>query len=170
MPQIDGRSHRELGRHCAQVLLPKSAGQIDCTLSINMDGKTFDRSVMGKLDRVSFGGEEVDRRTADMLREAQRIANAQDPSIRRVPALSGFLVSCARPRPARTEAQAPSTWARPAYSDEQQEIIGLALRTVGFASWERLPSQGPWPGHWHGIAMGTEGLPRASLSSRCQLS
>ena len=45
------------------------------------------------------------------------------------------------------------------YTPEQKEIIGMALRKVGFASWRRRESQGPWNEHWHGIAMDTEGLP-----------
>lgn len=33
-----------------------------------------------------------------------------------------------------------------------------ALRTVGFAAWHRLPSQGPWPAHIHAIAVGCTDL------------
>jgi hypothetical protein len=50
------------------------------------------------------------------------------------------------------------------YSAEQKETIGLALRKVGFASWLRRKSQGPWDEHWHGIAMGAEGLPSVAAS------
>ena len=50
------------------------------------------------------------------------------------------------------------------YSGAQKEAIGLALRKVGFASWLRRESQGPWDEHWHGIAMGTKGLPSIAES------
>jgi hypothetical protein len=32
------------------------------------------------------------------------------------------------------------------------------MRTVGFAAWHRLPAEGPWPAHIHGIAIGCDGL------------
>ncbi len=50
------------------------------------------------------------------------------------------------------------------YSAAQKETIGLALRQVGFASWLRRKSQGPWDEHWHGIAIGTKGLPSVAAS------
>lgn len=45
-------------------------------------------------------------------------------------------------------------------SHSQAEInqIVLGLRQVGFAAWHRLPSQGDWPEHIHGIAIGDEEL------------
>lgn len=37
-----------------------------------------------------------------------------------------------------------------------------ALRSVGFAAWIRLPTQGNWPKHCHAVAMGDPGLSPAA--------
>jgi Bacterial TSP3 repeat len=40
----------------------------------------------------------------------------------------------------------------------------MALRKVGFASWRRREIPGKWEEHWHGIAIGTHGLPPLAQS------
>ena len=117
-----------------------------------------ERSSMTTSDRVNFGGQDVDPRTAEMLEEAQRLAHAEDPTIR------GFRLSQGSFSHAEASAGThggPGAFdmGTAGYTEEQQRIIGLALRRVGVASWERHPGEGNWPGHWHGIAMGCEGLP-----------
>lgn len=113
---------------------------------------------MGDLDRVTFGGHTVDRRTAAMLREAQRLAREEDPGIERFSLTQG---SWSHVHASAGTHGGPGAFDMytSGYSEDQKEIIGLALRRVGFASWLRTTNQGSWGEHWHGIAMGTEGLP-----------
>jgi hypothetical protein len=119
---------------------------------------------MGDLDRVRFGGEVVDRRTSNMLREAQRIANEQDPSIGRLRLSQGcFCHGVAASAGTHSGAGAFDLSVR-GYSEHQKEVIALALRKVGFASWRRMPNQGPWPEHIHGIAIGSKQLPAVAQS------
>lgn len=49
----------------------------------------------------------------------------------------------------------------------QKSETVTALRRVGFAAWHRLPSQGPWVEHIHGIAVGDAEL---SSGARSQVS
>lgn len=113
---------------------------------------------MGDLDPVTFGGHIVDRRTAAMLTEAQRIANVEDPTIGKYKLTQGCWCH---------GAQSAGTHAGPGafdmytagYSEHQKQIIGMAFRKVGFASWKRTRIPGTWEEHWHGIAIGTKGLP-----------
>jgi hypothetical protein len=111
------------------------------------------------LDHVTFGGKTVDRRTSEMLQEAERIANAQDASIGRFHLTQGSW-SHAGASAGTHEGPGACDMYTAGYSDRQKDIIGLALRTVGFASWRRRASEGPWQEHWHAIAMGTKGLPQ----------
>ncbi len=119
---------------------------------------------MGDLDHVKFGGETVDRRTSNMLREAQRIANEQDPTIGKLHLSQGcFCHGVAASAGTHSGAGAFDLSVR-GYSEHQKEVIALSLRKVGFASWRRMPSQGPWPEHIHGIAMGSKDLPSVAQS------
>jgi len=119
---------------------------------------------MGDLDRVKFGGETVDRRTSNMLREAQRIANEQDPSIGKLHLSQGcFCHGVAASAGTHSGAGAFDLSVR-GYSEHQKEVIALSLRKVGFASWRRMPNQGPWPEHIHGIAIGSKDLPAVAQS------
>ena len=118
---------------------------------------------MGDLDRVTFGGKIVDRRTASMLREAQRIANEQDPKIGRFDLTQGSWSHAAASAGTHDGPGAFDMYTA-GYTGEQKEIIGLALRTVGFASWRRTRRPGVWEEHWHGIAIGTDGLPPLARS------
>src|SRR6478609_2702575 len=114
---------------------------------------------MGDLDHVSFGGETVDRRTRDMLREAQRIANEQDPSIGKFHLSQGSFSHSVGASAGTHDGPGAFDLSIRGYSEHQKQVIALSLRRVGFASWRRFPSQGPWPEHIHGIAIGTKGLP-----------
>lgn len=119
---------------------------------------------MGDLDRVRFGGEIVDRRTSNMLREAQRLANEKDPSIGKLSLSQGcFCHGVAASAGTHSGAGAFDLSVR-GYSEHQKEVIALSLRKVGFASWRRMPNQGPWPEHIHGIAMGSKQLPSVAQS------
>lgn len=111
------------------------------------------------LDKVKFGGETVDRRTAAMLTEAQRVANLKDPSIGKFKLSQGCFCHSVAASAGTHDGPGAFDMMTSGYSSEQKDIIGMALREVGFASWRRLPSQGPWGEHWHGIAIGTKGLP-----------
>ena len=111
------------------------------------------------LDKVKFGGETVDRRTAAMLTEAQRVANLKDPSIGDFKLSQGCFCHGVAASAGTHDGPGAFDMMTSGYSSAQKDIIGMALREVGFASWRRLPSQGPWGEHWHGIAIGTKGLP-----------
>lgn len=111
------------------------------------------------LDHVKFGGETVDRRTASMLTEAQRIANLKDPTIGKFHLAQGCFCHSVAASAGTHDGPGAFDMMASGYSASQKKVIGLALREVGFASWQRLPSQGPWEEHWHGIAIGTKGLP-----------
>ncbi|MFT4165537.1 MAG: hypothetical protein QM650_09880 [Microlunatus sp.] len=111
------------------------------------------------LDKVTFGGETVDRRTAAMLTEAQRIANLKDPSIGEFKLSQGCFCHSVAASAGTHDGPGAFDMMTSGYSSQQKDIIGMSLREVGFASWRRLPSQGPWGEHWHGIAIGTKGLP-----------
>ena len=114
---------------------------------------------MGDLDRVRFGGEIVDRRTSNMLREAQRVANEQDPSIGKFTLSQGcFCHGVSASAGTHSGAGAFDLSIR-SYSSSQKDTIELALRKVGFAAWHRFPNQGPWPEHIHGVAIGSKDLP-----------
>ncbi len=110
-------------------------------------------------DHVTFGGKTVDRRTAAMLTEAQRLANVEDPSIGRFNLTQGSFSHSVKASSGTHDGPGAFDMYTSGYSAAQKETIGLALRRVGFASWLRRESQGPWGEHWHGIAMGTKGLP-----------
>jgi hypothetical protein len=115
-------------------------------------------------DRVTFGGKTVDRRTAAMLTEAERLANVEDPSIGRFNLTQGSFSHSVGASAGTHDGPGAFDMYTRSYSAAQKETIGLALRQVGFASWLRRKSQGPWDEHWHGIAIGTKGLPSVAAS------
>ena len=114
---------------------------------------------MGDLDRVRFGSKIVDRRTSEMLAEAERLAQAEDPTIKDFRLTQGSFSSHVAASAGTHGGPGAFDMYTRAYTPEQKEIIGMALRTVGFASWRRRAIPGKWSEHWHGIAMDTEGLP-----------
>ncbi len=115
-------------------------------------------------DHVTFGGKTVDRRTASMLAEAERLANEEDPSIGRFNLTQGSFSHSVGASAGTHDGPGAFDMYTRSYSATQKETIGLALRQVGFASWLRRKSQGPWDEHWHGIAIGTKGLPTVAES------
>ena len=115
-------------------------------------------------DHVKFGGKTVDRRTAAMLTEAERLANVEDPSIGRFNLTQGSFSHSVGASAGTHDGPGAFDMYTRSYSASQKETIGLALRQVGFASWLRRKSQGPWDEHWHGIAIGTKGLPSVAAS------
>jgi hypothetical protein len=114
---------------------------------------------MGDLDRVRFGSKIVDRRTSEMLAEAERLAQAQDPSIDDFHLTQGCWHTGVAASAGTHSGPGAFDMYTASYTPEQKEIIGMALREVGFASWRRRAIPGKWKEHWHGIAMDTEGLP-----------
>src|SRR5687767_2324612 len=114
---------------------------------------------MGDLDRVRFGSKIVDRRTSEMLAEAERLAQAEDPSIDDFHLTQGCWHTGVAASAGTHSGPGAFDMYTGAYTSEQKEIIGMALREVGFASWQRRAIPGKWREHWHGIAMDTEGLP-----------
>jgi hypothetical protein len=133
-----------------------------------MESGVEGRSSMTASDRTEFGGQTVDGRTARMLEEAQRLANEEDPSIGGFTLSQGSFSHGVKASAGTHGGPGAFDMGTAGYTEDQQRIIGLALRRVGFASWERHPDEGNWPGHWHGIAMGCPGLPGGQLSPRPQ--
>jgi hypothetical protein len=117
------------------------------------------RSSMTASERTEFGGQTVDGRTAEMLEEAERLANEEDPSIGAFTLSQGSFSHGVQASAGTHGGPGAFDMGTAGYTEEQQQIIGLAFRRVGFASWERHPDEGNWPGHWHGIAMGCDDLP-----------
>jgi hypothetical protein len=113
---------------------------------------------MADSDRTRFGGKTVDERTAAMLRESERLANLEDPSIGHYHLTQGCWSHAGASAGTHSGPGAFDQYTAD-YTDKQKEIIGLAHRKVGFASWQRSRIPGKWEEHWHGIAIGTEGLP-----------
>ena len=95
-----------------------------------------------------------------MLREAERLAQAKDPRIHDFVLNQGSFSNSVSASGGTHSGPGAFDLSTRGYTEEQKDLIGLLLRTVGFASWRRSPSQGDWGEHWHGIARGTEGLPR----------
>ena len=114
---------------------------------------------MGDLDRVRFGSKIVDRRTSEMLAEAERLAQVEDPTIKDFRLTQGSFHHGVAASAGTHDGPGAFDMYTSAYTPEQKEIIGMALRTVGFASWRRRAIPGKWSEHWHGIAMDTDGLP-----------
>ena len=44
------------------------------------------------------------------------------------------------------------------HQSQRDQIVGLAMRKVGWAAWHRTPAQSSWPHHIHGVSMGEPGL------------
>ena len=99
-----------------------------------------------------------------MLAEAERLANVEDPSIGRFNLTQGSFSHSVGASAGTHDGPGAFDMYTRSYSAAQKETIGLALRQVGFASWLRRESQGPWDEHWHGIAIGTKGLPSVAAS------
>jgi hypothetical protein len=118
---------------------------------------------MADSDRVTFGGRTVDERTAAMLKESERLANLEDPTIGRYHLTQGCW-SHAHASAGTHSGPGAFDQYTAQYTDKQKEIIGLAHRKVGFASWRRTRIPCKWEEHWHGIAIGTEGLPESAES------
>lgn len=117
----------------------------------------------GDLDPVAFGGKTVDRRSAAMLAESERLANLEDPTIGRYRLTQGSWSGADTSAGTHEGAGAFDQYTA-GYTEEQKQIIGMAHRTVGFASWRRERIPGKWEEHWHAIAMGTQNLPEVSQS------
>lgn len=115
-------------------------------------------------DHVRFGGKTVDRRTSEMLAEAERLANLEDPSIGRFKLTQGSFSHGVSASAGTHDGPGAFDMYTSGYSGKQKEVIGLALRKVGFASWLRTEDQGNWGEHWHGIAIGARGLPSLAAS------
>ena len=121
---------------------------------------------MGNLERVKFGGETVDSRTAEMLREAERLAQEKDPDVRDFRLNQGSFSDDVAASGGTHDGSGAFDLSTSDYDADQIRIIGLALRRVGFASWLRTRDQGNWDPHFHGIAIGSEDL---SESARHQV-
>jgi hypothetical protein len=97
--------------------------------------------------RVKFRGFTFDKRTADMLKEAEKLSKTT------------FRItqgSYSRGRlSAGTHSGGGAVDISPrGMSRAQIERVVKALRTVGFAAWYRTTNEGPWANHIHGVAIG----------------
>lgn len=107
---------------------------------------------------VNFRGKRLNERTIQMLLAAERL-------------LGGAQFTITQGSYSTSVAASGSTHAGGGAMDTNDAGVGparaqAALRSVGFAAWWRLASQGPWNPHMHSIAMGD---PTASQAAKNQM-
>lgn len=111
--------------------------------------------------RVMYRGKVVDERTANQLREVERLVTS-GPLI-----VSQGSYSTSVGQSAGTHAGGGAVdltvWH---LSDAQRRELVEAMRRVGFAFWIRQPDEGDWPVHGHGVSIG---CPDLSPSARGQV-
>jgi hypothetical protein len=101
---------------------------------------------------VAFRGARFDARTAAMLREVERITK------RRVQVAQGSWSGALASAGTHAGPGAVDLRVQQLTQDQENELA-RAMRTVGFAYWTRPTVPGLWGRHGHGIAVGTKGLP-----------
>lgn len=107
------------------------------------------------MTRVSFRGVTLDARTRDMLQEAERLGA-------RVELTQGsYSTGVSASGGTHAGGGAFDLRARDLTHDQIVDTV-RALRRVGAAAWYRDPSEGPWPEHIHGIAIGAPDLAPAA--------
>lgn len=113
------------------------------------------------MTRVVFEGFDIDARSRDMLIAAREICDAPLVITQGGYNKGGVTAS------AGTHDGGGALDIRATNLTDAQRIEAVRdLRTVGFAAWLRLPSEGDWPYHIHCIAMG---CPDASDGARQQM-
>lgn len=121
-------------------------------------GEVQGGSGVGIFDRTTWRGKSLDYYTIKILQAAE--------------ALSGQMVQITQGSYSTAVAASGSTHAGGGVFDLHWPggIMGnqlvAALRAAGAAAWHRLPSQGPWPHHIHGVAIGD---PTESASAQAQV-
>lgn len=108
--------------------------------------------------RVNWRGVTVDDRTRDMLDEVARLT-PDLPTLR--PSQGSYNTSVGAS--AGTHAGGGAVDIRCSNLTRAQALETVrVMRTVGFAAFLRLPSEGPWPEHIHAIAVGCQDLSAAA--------
>lgn len=101
---------------------------------------------------VHVDGKRTNRRTAVMLREAERIAGAN------MPVTQGSYNTGVGASAGTHNGGGALDLAVGGLTRRQINRRVRALRTVGFAAWYRSPLPGVWGAHIHAIAIGTKDL------------
>lgn len=112
------------------------------------NGGQVDRggSGVGIYDRTTWRGKSLDYFTIQLLQAAEK--------------LSGQTIKITQGSYSTAVAASGSTHAGGGVFDAHWpgspigDILVAAMRAVGIAAWHRDPSQGPWPNHIHGVAIG----------------
>ena len=117
-------------------------------------GREFRRRLSGValMAKVEFRGVTLDSRTARMM---DVVAMRTGPKI--IPTQGSFSTSVAASAGTHSGAGAIDLSVRGLDTPRVNGIVKV-MRQVGFAAWHRLPSEGPWPVHIHGIAVNAPGL------------
>ena len=108
--------------------------------------------------RVTWRGVTVDDRTRDMLNEVARLT----PNIPYLTPVQGsYNTRVSASAGTHAGGGAVDITCRNLTTAHANETVRI-MRSVGFAAWRRLPSQGPWTEHIHGIAIGCPDLSPAA--------
>lgn len=119
-------------------------------------GEVQGGSGVGMFDRTTWKGKALDYYTIQMLQAAEK--------------LSGQKITVTQGSYSTSVAASGSTHAGGGAFDlhwpgsTKGPALVAALRTVGSAAWGRNPSQGPWPYHIHGLAIGDPTVSPAAAS------
>jgi hypothetical protein len=103
-------------------------------------------------ETVEWRGKRFDPRTAQMLGEVARLTK---PLIR--PTQGSFNTTVKASAGTHGGGGAVDVSVRH-WSGATITDVVRTMRTVGFAAWHRVPAEGPWPAHIHGIAIGCDSL------------
>jgi hypothetical protein len=107
-------------------------------------------------ETVEWRGRKFDPRTARMLGEVARLTK---PLIR--PTQGSFSTGVQASASTHAGGGAVDISVRHWSASTVTDVVRI-MRTVGFAAWHRVPSEGPWPAHVHGIAIGCDSLSAAA--------
>jgi hypothetical protein len=105
---------------------------------------------------VNFRGVTLDSRTARMM---DVVAMRTSPKI--IPTQGSFSTSVGASAGTHSGTGAIDLSVKGLDAPRVNAIVKV-MRQVGFAAWHRLPNEGPWPAHIHGIAVNAPGLSTAA--------
>ncbi len=101
---------------------------------------------------TTFGGKRTDTRTAAQAGEAQRLFG------RTLTVTQGSYNTSVGASAGTHSGGGALDFSVSGLTASQITHMVACLRTVGFAAWHRLPSQGPWAAHVHAVSVGCRDL------------
>lgn len=106
----------------------------------------------GPMAKVTWRGQRFDSRTVEMLKEVARRTKAYTQ-----PSQGSYSTGVSASGGTHAGGGAVDISISGLSAGEIKEIVRV-MREVGFAAWQRSPSEGPWVGHIHGVAIGCSDL------------